>query len=210
MKSRRNSSLGAMKMTIHLVVTEERLAELDKQAREKEIQRMMEMPAMIETDEDEVTQTEGYIISTKEVCCWKHRLEMGGWFRRARLVARQFRSSIDLEQTFAPTSMMMVPKLLIHLIVNVFTIFKAMALDIKDAFLMAPQPADEVAFVRVDGRIFRLLRCLPGQRTAASQWFQLFARACMDFGMSQDAMQPDGTRRSTSSWREQKRNCNSS
>ena len=57
------------------VVTEERLAELDKQAREKEIQRMMEMPAMIETDEDEVTQTEGYIISTKEVCCWKHRLE---------------------------------------------------------------------------------------------------------------------------------------
>ena len=71
--------------------------------------------------------------------------------------------------------MMMVPKLLIHLIGNVFTIFKAMALDIKDAFLMAPQPADEVAFVRVDGRIFRLLRCLPGQRTAASQWFQLFA-----------------------------------
>ena len=125
------------------VVTEERLAELDKQAREKEIQRMMEMPAMIETDENEVTQTEGYIISTKEVYCWKHRLEIGGWFRRARLVARQFRSSIDLEQTFAPTSMMMVPKLLIHLIVNVFTNFKAMTLDIKDAFLMAPQPADE-------------------------------------------------------------------
>ena len=156
------------------VVTEERLAELDRQAREKEIQRMMEMPAMVETDEDEVTKTEGYIISTKQVYCWKHRLEMGGWFRRARLVARQFRSSIDLEQTFAPTSMMMVPKLLIHLIVNVFTNFKAMTLDIKDAFLMAPQPADEVAFVKVDGRIFRLLRCLPGQRTAASQWFQLY------------------------------------
>ena len=86
--------------------------------------------------------------------------------------------------------MMMVPKLLIHLVVNIFTNFKAMTLDIKDAFLMAPQPADEVAFVRVDGRIFRLLRCLPGQRTAASQWFQLFARACTDFGMSQDAMQP--------------------
>ena len=141
-------------------VTEERLAE---QAREKEIQRMMEMPAMIESDEDEVTRSEGYIISTKEVCTWKHRLEMGGWFRRARLVARQFRNSIDREQTFAPASMMMVPKLLIHLIVNVFPHFKAMTLDIKDAFLMAPQPTDEVAFVRVNGRVFRLLRCLPGK-----------------------------------------------
>ena len=39
------------------VVTEERLAELDAQAREKEIQRMMETPAMIETDENDVTQT---------------------------------------------------------------------------------------------------------------------------------------------------------
>ena len=75
----------------------------------------------------------------------------------------------------------MVPKLLTHLIVNVFTNFKG----IKDAFLMAPQPADEVAFVRVDGRIFRLLRCLP-----LLPWFQLFARACMDFGMNQDSMQP--------------------
>ena len=170
-------------------VTEERLAELDAQAREKGIQRMMEMP-MIESDEDEVTRSEVYIISTKEVYTWKHRLEMWGWFRRARLVARQFRNSIDLEQTFAPTSMMMVPKLLIHLIANVFPHFKAMTLDIKDAFLMAPQPTDEVAFVRVNGRIFRLLRCLPGQRTAASQWFQLFARTCLQFGLVQDMMQP--------------------
>ena len=38
---------------------------------------MMETPATIESDEDEVTRSEGYIISTKEVYTWKHRLKMG-------------------------------------------------------------------------------------------------------------------------------------
>ena len=65
-----------------------------------------------------------------------------------------------------------------------------MTLDVKDAFLMSPQPAEERAYVRVNGRIFKLLRCLPGQRTAASQWFQHFAGACIEFGMKQDPMQP--------------------
>ena len=61
---------------------------------------MIEMPAMIETDQSEVEQTEGHMISTMVVLCSKHRLEMGGWLRRARLMARQFRNSIELEQTF--------------------------------------------------------------------------------------------------------------
>lgn len=80
----------------------EHLQRLDEEAREVELNRMLEIPAMVETDEDEVKNTGGYVISTKEVYCWKHRLEKGGWFRTARLAARQFRSSIDLEQKFAP------------------------------------------------------------------------------------------------------------
>ena len=40
-------------------------------------------------------------------------------------------------------------------------------LDIKDAFLMAAQPTAENAYVQIDDRIYKLLRCLPGQRTAA-------------------------------------------
>ena len=151
---------------------------------------MLEMPAMIETDRAEIELTEGYIISTKMVMCWKHRLEKGGWFRRARLVARQFRNSIDLEQTLAPTSMMTLPKMLTHYVLNVRREFVVVTLDIKDAVLMAAQPATENAYVQIDDRVYKLLRCLPGQRTAAPQWFNLFASARRDFGMEQDLMQP--------------------
>ena len=170
-------------------VSPEHLQRLDEEARETELNRMLEIPAMVETDENEVKSTGGYVISTKEVYCWKHRLEKGGWFRRARLVARQFRS-IDIEQTFAPTSLMVLPKMLIHYLLNVRREFVVMTLGVKDAFLMAAQPEAEVAFVKVDNRIFKLLRCLPGQRTAAAQWFHLFSTTCIEYGMKQDLMQP--------------------
>ena len=39
---------------------------------------MLEMPAMVEAQKTEVEQNEGYIISTKMVMRWKHRLEKGG------------------------------------------------------------------------------------------------------------------------------------
>ena len=171
-------------------VTEDELKQLDKEACNVEIQRMLEMPAMVEVQKADVEKNEGYTISTKMVMCWKHRLERGGWFRRARLVARQFKNSIDLEATFAPTSMMMLPKMLIHYLLNVRSEFVVVTLDIKDAFLMATQPATERAYVQIEERIYQLMRCLPGQRTAASQWFGLFASACRDFGMQQDLMQP--------------------
>ena len=44
--------------------------------------------------------------------------------------------------------------------------------------------------MQIEDRIYKLFRCLPGQRTAASQWFSLFASARRDFGMVQDLMQP--------------------
>ena len=171
-------------------VSEDDLERLDRDARNLEIQRMLDVPAMMEAQKAEVEQENGYIISTKMVMRWKHRLEKGGWFRRARLVARQFKNSIDLEATFAPTSMMMLPKMLMHYLLNVRSDFVVVTLDIKDAFLMAAQPTTEKAYIQIDEHIYKLLRCLPGQRTAASQWFGLFASACKDFGMQQDLMQP--------------------
>ena len=84
------------------------------------MKRMKKIPAMEESTEEDVRSSNGYIISTKFVVCWKHRVEHGGWFRRGRLVARHFQSSIDLEQIFAPTSMLVVPKLRTHLLLKVF------------------------------------------------------------------------------------------
>ena len=79
---------------------------------------------------------------------------------------------------------------MIHVLLNVCAGFVAMTLDIKDAFLMADQPVEEKAFIKIDEKVFRLLRCLPGQRTAASQWFQNFSQACKEFKLEQDVMQP--------------------
>ena len=172
------------------ITSDEHLQLLDEQAKRHEVERMLQMPAMERSNRSEVEECDGYTISTKFVITWKHRLEKGGWFRRARLVARQLKSSVDLDQTFAPTSIMVLPKMLIHLMINVFKHFRAMTLDIKDAFLMADQPAEERAFVELDGQIYRLIKCLPGQRTAASQWFQLFVGAAKKFGLKQDAIQP--------------------
>ena len=135
---------------------------LDEQARRNEVERMLQMPAMERSNRSEVEECDGYTISTKFVITWKHRLEKGGWFRRARLVARQLKSSVDLDQTFAPTSITVLPKMLIHLMINVFKHFRAMTLDIKDAFLMADQPAEERAFVELDGQFYRLIKCRPG------------------------------------------------
>ena len=158
------------------ITSEEHLQLLDSEARKVEVQRMLNIPAMEESTREEV----------KFVQTWKHRVERGGWFRRAR----QFKASVDIEQTFAPTSIMVLPKMLIHVMLNVYKEFSAMTPDVKDAFLMANQPEEERAFVEVEGKIYRLVRCLPGQRSAASQWLQLFASTAKGHGMIQDLMQP--------------------
>ena len=158
------------------ITSAEHLQLLDSEARKVEVQRMLNIPAMEESTREEV----------KFVQTWKHRVERGGWFRRAR----QFKASVDIEQTFAPTSIMVLPKMLIHVMLNVYKEFSAMTPDVKDAFLMANQPEEERAFVEVEGKIYRLVRCLPGQRSAASQWLQLFASTAKGHGMIQDLMQP--------------------
>ena len=138
------------------ITTDEHLKMLDQEAKKNEVDRMVSIPVMEEVNAEEVKDKGGYLISTKFVYCWKHRIERGGWFRRARLVARQFKSSVDMEQTFAPTSMLVIPKMLINLMLNVFKHFTAMTLDIKDAFLMAAQPEEEKAYVEVDDKVYSL------------------------------------------------------
>ena len=63
------------------------------------------MPALIELQPHE--ENDYNDITTKMVITWKKREEKGGWFRRARLVARQFCWSIDVllhRQPAAPST----------------------------------------------------------------------------------------------------------
>lgn len=120
---------------------------------------MLEVPAMVEVEPEEVELSGGYVISTKKVMRWKFRLEQGG-FRRARLL------------TFAPTSMMILPKML------------NTPHDERLPQLRGGDVGREgrIPYVTTAWRIFKLLRCLPGQsqRTAASQWLHLFAGTCSE------------------------------
>ena len=85
-------------------MSQEELAILDEIAEQEEIDRLLKMPALKSLNKKE--SEEYNVISSKLVIVWKNRQEKNGWFRRARLVARQFKNSIDFEEfsTFAPTS----------------------------------------------------------------------------------------------------------
>ena len=66
------------------ITSEEHVLQLlDSEARKVEVQRMLDIPAMEESTREEVAECGGYIISTKFVQTWKHRVERGGWFRSA-------------------------------------------------------------------------------------------------------------------------------
>ncbi|CAJ1424319.1 unnamed protein product, partial [Effrenium voratum] len=166
----------------------EEVQRMDAKAEEEEISRLKAMPALIELQPHE--ENDYNDITTKMVITWKKREEKGGWFRRARLVARQFRWSIDVEDSFAPTSLMAIPRMLLHLAACCPEHYGVQVIDVKDAFLMVPQPEDERASVTYRGKRYKLVRCLPGQRTAANRWYIHFRDAAREFGMVDDVMQP--------------------
>lgn len=167
-------------------VSEEQLQQLDAAARKKEEGRHINM-GVLEKIETRKEEEGSYNITTKMVMTWKPRLEKGGWFRRAKLVARQFRWSVFSDDSFAPTSAAVIMKLLAQLAVR--TSMLLFTVDVKDAFLMIPQPADEKATVTTVNGKCKLLRNLPGQRNAAALWFRGFKDVSTEFGMESDVMQ---------------------
>ena len=169
-------------------VDEAELARLDVEAEEAEVSRLMEMGVLLPVEEME---DGGYSITTKMVTTWKHRKEKGGWFRRARLVARQYKWSVFTDEAFAPTSAYVVCKLLLqHAIMDPKKMMSVYTVDVKDAFLMVPQPKEEKAYVMRGDKLYKLGRVLPGQRTAASRWYMCFRNKAEDFGLSVCVLQP--------------------
>ena len=169
-------------------VSDEELARLDDEAIRFEEERLVEMLVMRKATQEEEQDAEAYKITTKMVATWKYRDERNGWFRRARMVARQYKWSVFTEDSFAPTSASVIVRLLIQkwLMSNM----KAYILDIKDAFLMIHQPADEKALVTTPNGTYRLLKNLPGQRNTAAQWFTGFCSVGKEYGLEVDVMQP--------------------
>ena len=92
------------------------------------------------------------------------------------------------DDSFASTSAAVIMRLLAQLVVR--TSMLLFTVDVKDAFLMIPQPADEKATVTTVNGKYKLLRNLPGQRNAAALWFRGFKDVSTEFGLESDVMQP--------------------
>ena len=169
-------------------VSEEELAALDDEACRHEERRLEQMGVLEKVKDGETDEEGSYVLTSKMVITWKFRDEQGGWFRRARLVGRQFKWSVFTEDSFAPTSASVVVRMLLRL--QMQTGLALYTLDVKDAFLLMDQPADEKAMIVTNNGKYKLKKNLPGQRNAAAQWFKGFCAVARDYGMVQDVMQP--------------------
>ena len=104
----------------------------------------------------------------------KQRDGEAAYLRRSRFVAREFSwLEPDKDQLFAPASsqalLRVLPSLLMHRRDEGYV---ACALDIADAFLSVSQGTDVV--VHSNGRMFQLVRMLPGQRDGTVRWYDSF------------------------------------
>ena len=157
-------------------LNDEDLQVLDNEAALEEISRLKAMRVLEDCNEP---QGDELILDTRLVYDWRHR---GEWKRRARLVAREFRTTNDGsdEFTFSPTSSMGAMKCFLAWAV-VCHLFLC-ALDVKDAFLTVDQqeavlietPSWVHSIIESCPRYWRLLKCLPGQRNAAMRWSEHF------------------------------------
>ena len=141
---------------------------LDQAAESYETERLVEMgvlkkPAMSLDNYEKLTVT--------FVNKWKLGGEKQGWWRRARLVARQFKwaSMMGDEETFSPASVAPLSRHLILLAQEWGT--PIWVCDIKDAYLNVEQPEDEPVVVLIGSEWWQLGRVLPGQRRGAQVWW---------------------------------------
>ena len=148
--------------------------EVEAQAAEKEVMRLIDMGVLVKSREGQSLENVN-TLTTKMVLDWRKR--EGEWTRRARLVARDY-AWIDPNRTdvFAPAG----GQSLIRIIPALAQLngCSLKVLDVKDAYLMCPQPRE--VKVTLDQHLAQRLgvqrdwmlgRVLPGQREGAAEWF---------------------------------------
>ena len=159
----------------------------------------MGVTSLVATKEDEAApevpfadiQQEVYKwLTTKIVMDWRFRDSIGFepegdeqkedrfWQRRARLVARKYKTEDKREDVFSPATSPGITKLApILALLNQWAIY---SVDVKDEFLQVPQrtpvlcrvPEEAMNVVQelLESWCWRLGRVLPGQRDASSLW----------------------------------------
>ena len=85
------------------------------------------------------------------------------------LIELQPHQENDYNDSFAPTSLMAIPRRPLHLAACCPKHYGVQVINVKDAFLMVPQPEDERASVTYRGKRYKLVRCLPGAEDGSEQ-----------------------------------------
>ena len=150
-------------------LSEAELAVLDHEAERYETERLKLMDVLREPTH-ELNYYEKLTVTF--VHKWKHGGEKEGWWRRARLVARQYKWASEMgdEETFSPASIAPLSRHLLLLAQQWNT--PIWICDVKDAYLNVEQPPDEPVVVLIGDHYFELGRVLPGQRRGAQVWWR--------------------------------------
>ena len=171
-------------------VSEEELERLDAEAGKAELDKLANMK-VVKTIKKEECSEEGKFLTLRTVFDWRKR--DGVWKRRCRIVCREFRAGAQsTEETFSPTSGHAAVRMmfLFHLIYN----WELTVLDIRDAFLQVKQKAlmyaDISPWIRTllgldEDHVWKVEKCLPGQRSAAEQWFTHLVEILKRLGFEQ-------------------------
>ena len=159
-------------------VDSEQLHELDAEAEQRELDRLIEMSVLRKLD---TIPEDGAMLNAKMVLDWRFR--QNKWIRRARLVGKELKIWSPWRQdVFSPATNPAVVKVVPHLYSTHAKEWVMCSLDIKDAFLTVRQR--EKKYIRFNGEVYELLMCLPGQRQAGQWWGDQIREDLLQFGLN--------------------------
>ena len=157
------------------------LDSLDAIADRVEVSRLQAMDVLVNEQDLAEDVKLGGDLTAKFVRTWRKKIKSGEecWYRRSRLVAREFNRLCVRDDLYSPASNHIVERLVPALCMsNAFSTKHVLgALDISDAYLQVPQEVPRRISI-LDGGIHSGLvinKCLPGQRDGSRRWFDHFS-----------------------------------
>ena len=160
---------------------ESTLANLDAIADRVEVSRLQDMDVLLK-EQDLADNVElGGDLTARFVRTWRKKSKDGEeqWYRRSRLVAREFNKLCVRDDLYSPASNHIVERLVPALCMsNAFSNKHVLgALDISDAYLQVPQEVPRRISILDGGSHSGLVinKCLPGQRDGSRRWFDHFS-----------------------------------
>ena len=147
------------------VLSPEQLEGVEAVSRSDELHRLLEM-SVLEAMDEAVHVPKEKLLKTRHVYDWRFRSNK--WQRRARLVCKELKAWSPFRQdTYAPSTCPSMLRVLPHMFVSTPD-YVLRSFDVKDAFLTVDQK--EELFVELNGTIYKVRNCLPGQQLAPVHW----------------------------------------